>query len=216
VALVRKRTIPTERPPLVGEVGANFCGCGVSHGQCGITDIRECYIRYCPLCGIYTFWCITYRKSDLCPLIKLALSNRPIWVESFCCSKPDAGDGPSIRNVGISCAQTMVSAKSTVGITTQAPAQSLFIFDTVVFTSHLLWYSHYWTETITVNIESKHWMCEGGWSLDVLFKLLYWRQSSVFIFDAVEFTSHLLWYSHYWTETVTVNIENKHWMSEGG
>jgi hypothetical protein len=26
VALVRKRTIPTERPPLVGEVGANFCG----------------------------------------------------------------------------------------------------------------------------------------------------------------------------------------------
>jgi hypothetical protein len=26
VALARKRTIPTERPPLVGEVGANFCG----------------------------------------------------------------------------------------------------------------------------------------------------------------------------------------------
>jgi hypothetical protein len=25
VALVRKRTIPTERPPLVGEVGANLC-----------------------------------------------------------------------------------------------------------------------------------------------------------------------------------------------
>jgi hypothetical protein len=25
-ALVRKRTIPTERPPLVGEVSANFCG----------------------------------------------------------------------------------------------------------------------------------------------------------------------------------------------
>jgi hypothetical protein len=24
--LVRKRTIPTEGPPLVGEVGANFCG----------------------------------------------------------------------------------------------------------------------------------------------------------------------------------------------
>jgi hypothetical protein len=24
--LVRKRTIPTERPPLVGEVSANFCG----------------------------------------------------------------------------------------------------------------------------------------------------------------------------------------------
>jgi hypothetical protein len=25
VALVHKRTIPTERPPLVGEVSANFC-----------------------------------------------------------------------------------------------------------------------------------------------------------------------------------------------
>jgi hypothetical protein len=26
VAVVRKQTIPTERPPLVGEVSANFCG----------------------------------------------------------------------------------------------------------------------------------------------------------------------------------------------
>jgi hypothetical protein len=26
VALVRERTIPTERPPLVGEVSAYFCG----------------------------------------------------------------------------------------------------------------------------------------------------------------------------------------------
>jgi hypothetical protein len=26
MGLVRDRTIPTERPPLVGEVGANFCG----------------------------------------------------------------------------------------------------------------------------------------------------------------------------------------------
>jgi hypothetical protein len=26
VALVRERTIPTERPPLVDEVSANFCG----------------------------------------------------------------------------------------------------------------------------------------------------------------------------------------------
>jgi hypothetical protein len=33
VALVHKRTIPTERPPLVGEVGANFCRLRVSRGQ---------------------------------------------------------------------------------------------------------------------------------------------------------------------------------------
>jgi hypothetical protein len=26
VTLIRKRTIPTERPPLVGEVSAKFCG----------------------------------------------------------------------------------------------------------------------------------------------------------------------------------------------
>jgi hypothetical protein len=26
VALVRERTIPTERPPLVGEISVNFCG----------------------------------------------------------------------------------------------------------------------------------------------------------------------------------------------
>jgi hypothetical protein len=32
-ALVRQRTIPTERPPLVGEVSANFSGYRVSRGQ---------------------------------------------------------------------------------------------------------------------------------------------------------------------------------------
>jgi hypothetical protein len=26
VVLVRKKTTPTEQPPIVGEVGANFCG----------------------------------------------------------------------------------------------------------------------------------------------------------------------------------------------
>jgi hypothetical protein len=33
VALVRKRIIPTERPPLVGEVSANFCGWRVPRCQ---------------------------------------------------------------------------------------------------------------------------------------------------------------------------------------
>jgi hypothetical protein len=33
VALVRERTIPTERPPPVGEVSAKFAGRGVSRGQ---------------------------------------------------------------------------------------------------------------------------------------------------------------------------------------
>jgi hypothetical protein len=34
VALVRKRTTPTERSPLTGEVSVNFCGYRVSRGQC--------------------------------------------------------------------------------------------------------------------------------------------------------------------------------------
>jgi hypothetical protein len=34
VALVRKRTIPTELPPLVGEVSANFCWYRESRGRC--------------------------------------------------------------------------------------------------------------------------------------------------------------------------------------
>jgi hypothetical protein len=33
VALVRKQTIPTERPPLDGEVSANLCGKRVLRGQ---------------------------------------------------------------------------------------------------------------------------------------------------------------------------------------
>jgi hypothetical protein len=33
MALVRERTIPTERPPLVDEVSATFCGYKVSRGQ---------------------------------------------------------------------------------------------------------------------------------------------------------------------------------------
>jgi hypothetical protein len=33
VGWVRERTIPTERPPLVGEVSANFCEYRVPHGQ---------------------------------------------------------------------------------------------------------------------------------------------------------------------------------------
>jgi hypothetical protein len=33
VALVRQRAIPTERPPLVGQVSDNFCGWRVSRGQ---------------------------------------------------------------------------------------------------------------------------------------------------------------------------------------
>jgi hypothetical protein len=34
MAWVRERTKPTERPPLVGVVGANFCGLRVPRGQC--------------------------------------------------------------------------------------------------------------------------------------------------------------------------------------
>jgi hypothetical protein len=51
VAFVRKRTIPAERPPLVGEVSANFSGDGVAlSAQRILTAVnfgfldRSCYL----------------------------------------------------------------------------------------------------------------------------------------------------------------------------
>jgi hypothetical protein len=38
VALVRKRTIPTERPPLVGEISANLCG---YRGRCVVSTMNS-------------------------------------------------------------------------------------------------------------------------------------------------------------------------------
>jgi hypothetical protein len=46
VALVREQTIPTERPPLVGEVSANFADRGVSHGQCGGSPTAVILVLY--------------------------------------------------------------------------------------------------------------------------------------------------------------------------
>jgi hypothetical protein len=40
VALVRKRTIPTERPPIVSEVSANICGWG-----CNVVSVMDPYGR---------------------------------------------------------------------------------------------------------------------------------------------------------------------------
>jgi hypothetical protein len=40
IVLVRERTIPTERPPLVGEVIANFCGLG-----CNVVSVTDPYGR---------------------------------------------------------------------------------------------------------------------------------------------------------------------------
>jgi hypothetical protein len=41
VTLIRGRTIPTERPSLVGEACTNFCVRGVSRGHCG-GSLRPC------------------------------------------------------------------------------------------------------------------------------------------------------------------------------
>jgi hypothetical protein len=40
VAWVRERTIPTERPPLAGEVSVNFCGWG-----CHVVSVTDPYVR---------------------------------------------------------------------------------------------------------------------------------------------------------------------------
>ena len=51
VALVRTRTIPTERPPPVGEVSANFCGHrGVTwSAQRVLTAVNLCFLELEPL-----------------------------------------------------------------------------------------------------------------------------------------------------------------------
>jgi hypothetical protein len=39
--MVRERTIPSERPPLVGEVSANFCG----YRDCRVVSVADPYGR---------------------------------------------------------------------------------------------------------------------------------------------------------------------------
>jgi len=55
VALVRERTIPTERPPPVGEVSANFCGYrGVTWlTQRVPTAVNLCFLNLEPLLFLF-------------------------------------------------------------------------------------------------------------------------------------------------------------------
>ena len=55
VALVRERTIPTERPPPVGEVSANFCGKrGVTWlAQRVPTAVNLCFLNLEPLLFLF-------------------------------------------------------------------------------------------------------------------------------------------------------------------
>jgi hypothetical protein len=61
MALVRERTIPTERQPLVGEVRANFCGQRVPGDQCdGIFRVRVRVQNFTQQDGllIFTSFCL--------------------------------------------------------------------------------------------------------------------------------------------------------------
>ena len=55
VALVRERTIPTERPPPVGEVSANFCGWrGVAWSAQRVpTAVKLCFLDLEPLLFLF-------------------------------------------------------------------------------------------------------------------------------------------------------------------
>ena len=55
VALVRERTIPTERPPPVGEVSTNFCGYrGVTWSAQRVpTAVNLCFIDLEPLLFLF-------------------------------------------------------------------------------------------------------------------------------------------------------------------
>ena len=71
VALVRERTIPTERPPPVGEVSANFCGqrCVTWSAQRVPTAINLCFLDLEPL--------LIYSSSSSVDLARLTRLSRP-------------------------------------------------------------------------------------------------------------------------------------------
>jgi hypothetical protein len=57
VARVHEGTIPTERPPLAGELSANFCGQRVSRGQRdGSLRPSYCFSRLEPLLSLPNSW----------------------------------------------------------------------------------------------------------------------------------------------------------------
>ena len=74
VALVRERTIPTDRPPPVGEVSANFCGQrGVTwSAQWVPTAVNLCFLDLEPLL-IYS----SSSSVDLTRLTRLTRLSRP-------------------------------------------------------------------------------------------------------------------------------------------
>ena len=71
VALVRERTIPTERPPPVGEVSANFCGqMGVTWSAQRVhTAVNLCFLDLEPL--------LFYSSSSSVDLTRLTRLSRP-------------------------------------------------------------------------------------------------------------------------------------------
>jgi hypothetical protein len=71
VALVRERTIPTERPPPVGEVSANFCGSrGVTWSAQRVpTAVNLCFLDLEPL--------LFYSSSSSIDLTRLTRLSEP-------------------------------------------------------------------------------------------------------------------------------------------
>jgi hypothetical protein len=80
VALVSKRTLPTERPPLVDEVSANFCGQRVPRDQCNGSRSRYFSIQVAP--QLYS-WDWEDPVPDILFLRKSGISGnqtRDLWI----------------------------------------------------------------------------------------------------------------------------------------
>jgi hypothetical protein len=88
VAWIRERTIPTERPPLVGEVSANFCAWRVQRGQ--LDGFLRPYFRISRPESLFSF-------ASSSPVVLESLSgprSRPtIYQKTWQCrdSNPDIG-----------------------------------------------------------------------------------------------------------------------------
>ena len=93
VALVRERTIPTERPPPVGEVSANFCGLrGVTWSAQRVpTAVNLCFLDVEPLLFYSSSSSIEKEKQRILILIlfckewivKMWTGPKYLWMESI-------------------------------------------------------------------------------------------------------------------------------------
>jgi len=95
VALVRERTIPTERPPPVGEVSANFCGICLTQLYDGRDMYRIYYIKNNYMFRHFTL--VIFRLRNEKNLV--SSSTRLMWVVYSGEVRGEVGTGSRISHI---------------------------------------------------------------------------------------------------------------------